>query len=375
MTVYKYFLRVAFRARKIILGYAVIFFILTLLNSSGIDENEKMFSERALDIGIVNESKSELSKSLIEHLGQKNNIDFVKNDKKAIQESIFLEVLDAVVVVPKDFEQLFEDKEKAVEITRDERKIESNQISSEINKFLRFTSASFTDHSYDLERVRAILDEEVEVKFLDSEVSSEYNDVRTWFSGYFNFTAYVIVAIYIAVIGLVMREFNDENIQERMKVSSKEFLNFNIQIYLGQISLAILITAAFVLVAVLFKGKYISEVNLSKYILNISVFSFAILGLTFLINNLTRSSFIINAASTVFSLGTALISGVMVSQEYLGESVLNIAKFFPTYYFVKINNMRIHGFMEIRYELLIQILFGISFFLLGLYFSKVKRRA
>lgn len=182
------------------------------------------------------------------------------------------------------------------------------------------------------------------------------------------------MAIYISVIGLVMREFNDANIQARMKVSSKKFLSFNIQMYLGQISIAVLITLVFVLDSILLKGKYLRDVNFVKYLLNIWVFSFSILGLTFLANNLTRSTFMINAASTVLSLGTSFISGVLVPQELLGENVLKIAKFFPTYYFIKINDMKIDSFIEIRYELLMQVLFVISFLLIGLYFSEIKRK-
>lgn len=375
MTVYKYFLRVAYKSKNTIFGYISIFLILILLASSGVDENDPIFSERALDIGIVNESDSKLSKSLIDHLDEKNNIYMIKNNKNEIEEAVFLEIYDAAIVIPKDFVNLFKGKKESVQIIRDERKIESNQISSEINKFLNFVAATASNGSYDLERVDSILRNEVEVEFLNAEAESQYRDIRTWFSGYFNFTAYVIIAIYIAVIGFVMKEFNDKDIQERMKVSSKTFMGFNIQIYLGQVTLAILISSFFIILAILLKGKYIGEVNFSKYILNLSVFSFSILGLTFFINNLTQSRFIINAASTVLSLGTSLISGVMVSQSFLGKNVLNIAKFFPTYYFVRINNMNINRFMEIRYELIVQILFGISFFLLGLYFSKVKRRA
>lgn len=182
------------------------------------------------------------------------------------------------------------------------------------------------------------------------------------------------MAIYISSIGLVMTEFTDKNIQSRRKISSKKFLQFNKEIYLGQFTLGSMITLIFILGSILLKGKYIGEVNFGKYVINTIVFSFSILCLTFLINNITRNKFIINGISTVLSLGTAFISGVMVPQEFLGEKTLMIAKFFPTYYFVKINEMRVNSFLDMKFEIFMQLLFAVVFLLMGLYFSKTSQK-
>ncbi|NMA86372.1 MAG: ABC transporter permease, partial [Tissierellia bacterium] len=120
-------------------------------------------------------------------------------------------------------------------------------------------------------------------------------------------------------------------------------------------------------------GKYIREIDFGKYIINTIVFSFTILCLTFFINSFTKNKFVITALSTVLSLGISFISGVMVPQEFLGEKTLALAKFFPNYYFVKINNITVNSFSDIGFELLMQLLFAFAFILLGLYFSKVKQ--
>lgn len=375
MIVYKYFLKSALKQKWIIISYTALFFVLSLISSAGRDENETIFMEQSLDIGIVDESNSKLSKSMIDYLSSNNNINIMENNIEDLKEEVFLRTVDAVVIIPKDFESLVIDKKEAVEIILDDRAMQSIQVKNEINKFLIFANATYRDDTFDLEKVNSVLEEHVEVELLEINKDQNIDNIKSWFNGYFNFTGYVLIAIYVAVMGFIMLEFNDKKIQARIKVSAKKFLNFNIEIYLGQITLAILITMVFILGAVVLKGKYISEVQFSKYLLNISVFSFSILGLTFLINNLTSSRFTINAISTVVSLGTAFISGVMISQEFLGEKVLGIAKFFPTYYFVKINGMEINSFSDIRYEIFIQILFGIAFLLMGLYFSKIKQKS
>ncbi len=375
MTVFKYFIKSALRQKWIILGYTMIFLFLSILNGANIDSKETEFMESNLDIGIVDESNSPLSKELILYLSDHNKIVNMDLDLDFIKDQIFLEVVDAVVIIPKDFQNLVQNKEKSLEIIRDDRKMGSIQIENELNKFLAFANAKYQDGDFDLLGVRTALNSEVEVELLKGEEASSATGASTWFQYYFNFTSYIIIAIYVAVIGLVMTDFNNKKIQDRMKISSKTFLSFNKEMYLGQVVLGLLITTIFVLGSILLKGKYISEVPFSKHLINIYVFSFAILCFTFLITNLTTSRFVINGLSTVASLGTAFISGVMVPQEFLGEKVLSIAKFFPTYYFVRINETKINSLGDIRYELLMQVLFGIVFLSLGLYFGKIRQKS
>ena len=171
-----------------------------------------------------------------------------------------------------------------------------------------------------------------------------------------------------------MTDFINKDVESRRKVSSIKFLKFNREIYLGQLTIASFITLVFILGSIVLKGKYIGEVDFLKYIINTIVFSFSALCLVFLINNITNNKFVISGLGTVLSLGTSFISGVMVPQQFLGEKVLTIAKFFPTYYFVRINEMNINSFLDVKYELFMQLLFAMAFLLIGLYFSKSKQK-
>ncbi len=183
------------------------------------------------------------------------------------------------------------------------------------------------------------------------------------------------MAIYIAIMGIMMADFNNDNIKNRGKISPKKSSRFNAEIYLGQLTIAAVITSVFALGSIVLKGKYIAGIDLSKYIINVTVFSFSILSLTFLINSIFKHKFVISGLSTVLSLGTAFISGVMVPQQLLGDKILAIAKFFPTYYFVKINDMQIGSLPDIKHEILMQLLFAGIFLLAGFGFSGIKQRA
>lgn len=375
MTVYKYFIKTAFTNKGAILSYTIIFFIMAILNGSTNAQRETSFMETKLDIGIINNSSSELANSLVDYLGEKNNIIDTKSDEKYIKEQIFLQIADAVIIIPEDFEERVINKENTIELYKDDRKAESYQTGNQINKFIAFANGTYENGEFDLSNVNTALEESITVSLIETDSNSINQKANIWFRFYYNFISYVILAIYISVIGFVMTDFTAEEIENRRKISSIRFLKFNREMYLGQLTIAALITSVFILGSIVLKGKYIGEVYFAKYLVNTIVFSFAALCLVFLVNNITSNKFALSAISTVLSLGTSFISGVMVPQEFLGEKVLTIAKFFPTYYFVRINEMQISSFSDVRYEIFMQLLFAMAFLLIGLYLSRAKQRA
>lgn len=374
MTVYKYFMRIASNKKTVIITYTLVFLFLSIINGGTNEQRETSFIESRMNIGVINNSEDELARSLENYLAKKNNVVHMPDDEVYIKEQIFLEYVSAVVIIPQDFRENALNKEKAVQIYRDDRVIETYQIENQINKFISFSNAAYEDGEFNLTKVNDALDQEVSVSLI--ETGNNINQrVNNWFRFYFNFTSYVILAIYIAVIGYVMSDFANRQVENRRKVSSIKFMNFNMQMYLGQLTIAGIITIVFILGSIILKGRYIGEVDFLKYVVNIIIFSFSSLCLVFLINNATSNKFVINAISTVLSLGTSFISGVMVPQQLLSEKVLAIARFFPTYYFVRINERDISSFMEVRYEIFMQLLFAAVFLLIGLYLSKSKQRA
>lgn len=375
MTVYKYFIKIALKNKWTILGYTIIFFSMSLLSGSGATERESKFMETRLNIGIIDNSNSELSTGLKAYLEGKHNIVDTIDDEDYIKEQIFLERADAIIIIPEDFQEKVINKEKSIKIYNDDRKIESMQIQNQINKFLMFANATYEDGKFDLANVNLALREKAKVKLANNNREKNNSINNEWFRNYYNFTSYVIIAMYIAIIGMVMTDFTDENIDSRMKISSKKFLNFNMELYLGQLTIAAIITSIFILGSIVLKGKYIGEVDFIKYVINIIVFSFTILCFTFFINNFTKNKFVISGLATVLSLGTSFISGVMVPQEFLGEKTLLLAKFFPTYYFVKVNGTTVNSFSDISFNIFMQLSFAVAFILLGLYFSKAKQKA
>ncbi|NLJ78978.1 MAG: ABC transporter permease [Tissierellia bacterium] len=375
MTVYKYFMKVALKHKFIILGYSTLFLLVAIINGTIAGTEELQFVETDLNIGIIDNMDSELSRGLVGYLEENNNIEDIIEDEGYIREQIFLQALDGAIIIPRDFDEKVINKEEAIELYKDDRRIGAYYLEQQVEKYLIFANATYEDNTFDMDSLKSALNKKANIELIETKKGLKNSRMDIWFKNYYNYTSYIIIAVYIAVIGMVMIEFRDKRLEDRMRISSKKNFSLNREIYLGQVSLGIGITSIFILGSLVLKGRYIGEVEFSKYMINIAVFSFAILCFTFLINNLTRSRFTINGISTVVSLGTSFISGVLVPQEFLGERALSIAKFFPTYYFVSINERSIGSFGDIRYELLMQMMFGIVFLLMGLYFARPRLRA
>lgn len=248
MTVYKYFIKIALKNKAIILGYTAIFFILSIINGTSV-QKETAFMETKLNIGIVDNSRGELSKALVDYLEKKDNIVEIKDDIRFIKEQIFLEIVDGVLIIPQDFEEKTINKEKTIEIYKDDRQIATYQIQNQVNKFLAFANGTYENGKFNLGEVNSALDESVKVNFMDSNNNKNAN-ADSWFKYYFNFTSYIIMALYISLIGFVMIEITGEGIEKRRRVSSIKFLKFNKEIYLGQLTIASFITTVFILGAI-----------------------------------------------------------------------------------------------------------------------------
>ena len=163
MTVYKYFIKIALRNKWAILSYTIIFFIIAALNGSSTSQREANFVETKLNIGIIDNSKSELSGELKKYLTKQNNIVDVGADEASIKEEIFLGIADAVIVIPENFEERVINKEEAVEVYRDDRKMESVQIQTQLNKFFVFINATYENGRFNLSDVNTALDEKATV--------------------------------------------------------------------------------------------------------------------------------------------------------------------------------------------------------------------
>ena len=101
--------------------------------------------------------------------------------------------------------------------------------------------------------------------------------------------------------------------------------------------------------------------------------------LTILIAVIAPNPSVVNIIANVFSLGMSFLCGVFVPQMLLSETVLNVGKFLPAYWYVRANNMLSGSNNEIFSNskffmcIGIELAFSVMLFCITILAAKTKR--
>ena len=135
-----------------------------------------------------------------------------------------------------------------------------------------------------------------------------------------------------------MISFNNKDLKRRNLASALSMKNMNIQMVFANITYAVVVWFVMIIASFIMFKNYMFTINGLLSLLNSFVFTLAALSISILISNLVTSRNALSAVVNVIALGSCFISGVFVPQQYLGDTVLSIAKFNPTYWYVKAND-------------------------------------
>lgn len=378
MNIIKYFFKNAWKNKGMFFLYIFIYTIILLLNTSGdIAKEPSVFKEVKANIGIISLSQDsialELETYLKEYVGEDSTLTYLPDSIPKAKEQIFMGNYDAIIRIPPDFSQKFRENKASIQILFNTLDYSGYLVQNRVEGFLSFVKATEQNGIYNIPLSKKALSEKSEVILLEYPITAKNEKAKIWMQSFFNMASYIVIAIYIAVIGKSTTDFYTLNIKQRIAISSKELKSIQLELYLGQLIIGSMITGFIMLIVFLFLRKQIFQLEFGKYILNISIFSLSIMALTFMINNLTNNDSSKNALSTILSLGSAFISGVIIPQNVLSPKVLTVAKFFPVYYYIALNQKSHPDIYFLVQNLGIQILFGILFLILGMYFAQKRR--
>ena len=371
MTVYKYFLRLAWRQKFVILLYLLLFVVISLLNSSASRPSELSFTQSRPDVAILSRDDSPLARGLVDFLRSQSTQRTSFITEANAEEAIFMGAAGNVIIIPETFSADFARGVPALTVYTDERQPAAVLMRYKIDQYLAFLKADARTHGEaDPERVGQALAVQAEV-VMATEAGATGNG-NSWFRYYFNFITYILMAMYIMVFGNIMTEFNNEHIKRRNAIIPFSSTRFQTEMILAQLVIAFGITAVFLVIGTGFRPQEAATLNWPGHILNAAAFTLAALALTFLINALTRNRFVITALATALSLGVSFISGVMIPLEFLSPGVLTLAKFFPVYYYVSATEaiLKGHGYLP---NVGVQLLFALLFLVLGLTAIRIRQ--
>lgn len=396
MRVFKAILKVT---GKHIVELTVYFFVfmvmmvyMTSILGSVEDDQLSSFTPKKPNVYIVNDDKGDpVSDGLEEYLSENVQIVDIKLEKDAIADALFYQKIEYVLRIPTGFGDalLNDSREVLLEKTASPNMTSAINADMLVDRYLRtvrlYADVELKETSDQsgrealVNQTRINLEKSTPLSFSEREKKTESSDDRMR-AGY-GYLSYAIMSILILAVTSVTSVFIQSEVRSRMRCSPIKTGNLQFQLFLGNLCLAVLFWLLLnAVIALVFQDFNLDSLRL-LLLLNSFVFSLVSLSLGFLIGNLTASRNAHNAISNVMGPGLSFISGVFVPQELLGATVLRIASFTPTYWYIgaieesfRITSETGYAIGKLIACLAIQLCFALSFLALSLVVSMQRRR-
>jgi len=386
MQVFKLYMKIIRKNIPTMLVYVITFVVVALIMSSSMVKEQKKvasFERTKSKVAFIAEENSPLIDGFREELGKIANYIELPDETEALQDALYFRKVSYILRIPKGFTEGFMKGENVqIEKTVVPDSFSNAYIDLCIDKYLNTARLyinqmkGITQESL-VQSLRTDLSESasVEVK-TDGDEPADYR----YGNYFFNYLSYSLFAVIIHGMGVLMLVFNNRDLKRRNTCSPVSISSINLQFLLANLVFTISSWLIMVIFCIMFNFKNSFNMNTLYFVLNAFVFTICCSSVSFLIGNLVRGYEAISAISNVVTIGPCFISGAFVPQELLGESVLRIASFTPTYWYVKANNqiaqLTRFGFSDVQpvlADMAVIIGFALAFFAVSLVVVKKRR--
>lgn len=369
--------------------YIVIFSVLTLLftnfNSSPI---EQAFSVEKCRVAIIDYDKSLLSTNFSDYI--KNNSKYVEisdTSDEGLKDALFFRNAEYIFIIPENFgEKFFTNDKISLQTMRIPNSTSGKLIDSMANKYLNtidlYIKGDSDVENITTENVLLAIEKTVDDLSINTDVvltNGKKSATMPGFLIYFNYLPYPIISILVLCISGITLTINKTDIKRRNLCSPVSTTKFNFGLFLGNLSMSAVIYFIFVFyAAIIYKKSFFTNTGL-LVTLNGLILTTVYLSLSFLISNIANKK-AISSIGTVLSIGSCFLGGVFVPQEFLSETVKNVAVINPAFWYIKANNilgsLNTFSYQTIKpviFAMIVEICFAAAFLAISLVIIKQRR--
>lgn len=324
-----------------------------------------------------------LMRDFYSYLDEVANIIPIEDTRDARQDALFFRKVTYIISIPEGFtESLLNNGQLKIGREMVPDSYEATYTDYLITKYCNAVStyAAFVpgmSQAQIAERVGEDLAQTSKVYLKTADTKTESSNTSVYF---FNYFAYSLFAIIMLGVSSFMITFQNTDLRRRNTSSPMSLRSMNLQLILGNTVFSMATWLILYTLAFLMYGKSLYNIGALYYAVNTIVYTLVCVSISFLVGNLTQSRGAQAAIVNVLSLGLSFISGVFVPQAMLGETVLGIARFTPTYWYVRanllINEVDLTSAFSIRFmsgEIGMQLLFIVALFALSAVIIRRKR--
>ncbi|TVT27292.1 ABC transporter permease [Salinicoccus cyprini] len=375
MTVFKSILLHFWKYKYLMLIFLTAFFIFAF----GFSQNSggQAYESEALDLKVIDQSRSEISRGFIDYLSSDNTVEVVDDstDFGALEEEIFLGISDGIIRIPSNLEERLADAAPAVEVISDQRGMAHLQIENVVNRYFIFLDAEqSTSSEVDIEQMNALLADGVPVELHESvDVASQNN--FSYMSTFISFAGYWIMLFLLIIVGNVMSEFNTTELRQRIDVSPMPTRTLMVQMISAQTVIGLFVVCFMLYGGIMLRAGHLEGIPLVKMFVALVLITSFTLSIHYVIGALTTNKFIINGLANFLAIGMAFMSGIMVPLEIMGETAQNIAHYLPLYHFTQIYAEPDISWTDSSFPILIVVLYTAAFLIIGMILENKKKIA
>ncbi|HHX75209.1 MAG TPA: ABC transporter permease [Firmicutes bacterium] len=386
MQVFKLCLKILKKNIPALSIYVIIFIgVAVIMTFAFVTEqaNDYVFTRSKSNLAFLSAENTPLIAGLKAELGKVANFVKLPDEKEALQDALFFRTVSYILRVPTGFSEKFmQGGQVRLEKISVPGSYSSAYLDLSIDQYfnlarLYLLQAENLSQEELVKHVAAALAAGAEVELL---AGSAAPDTILSTNLYFNYLAYSLLSVTILGMSTLMLTYHNQDLQKRNACSPLTPASFNRQFGLAVLAFTGMAWLLMVTLCLLFTGKNIYNPSTVFFLINSLAFAVCSACLSFLIGNLVTNVKAIPAISNVVTLGLSFLSGIFVPVELLGSSVLKIAGFTPTYWFVAANN-HLAGLKQFNSAtlqpvfsaMLLQIAFALAFFAIALVAAKKRR--
>lgn len=379
MTVFKAFWSIVWRYKAMILLYTILLILFgginTTTNSNGID-----FTDSKPDVFLILEDEyTGLTKNLVDYIKENTNV-ISPDEILDIDDALFYREINYVITIPKGyrFSTLhFQSPSLHVKSTGDYQASLAEMILSRYLKTQDILLSSFQNEEELIVQINENLDTKTNISVASKLDTQTLNQVTQ----YFNFASYSLMAVIIFIISLVLSSFHEGKISKRIRVSSMKYKTHQRHVLMASFLYIMIAFVLFCVLAFCLFGNILLQVRGYLYFFNTFVFSFVSLAIALLIVNLVVNKEAVSGIVNVVALGSAFLCGAFVPMEWMPKSVLTLAHFLPSYWYIQVNELlkvteefSFETLLPIFQNILVLFVFGIFFLLLNQLVFRIKQK-
>ena len=382
MQVFKAFFKTVKRQSTSLSIYFIIFLVLTiLLTTNGKAQQETTYKATKVKIAVIDRDNSILSKSLYNYIDANHTIINIKDDKETMADELFYQNVEYIVIIDQGFQDNIKagNCENIIETLKVPQSVSGQFVDSQITQYLS-TLNIYVSSGYSVADASKFA---LDTSAISAQVSlQKINDTSTVRSStyyFFTYIPYVLICILTVGLGSILITFRKYDLNSRIQCSALSITKKNLSLTLSSLLFSFACWLLFIIMAVIMYNTDFFSMKGLLYVSNSVVFLLIAMSIVYFISYFVQSTSTLSMISNVLGLGLSFLGGIFVPLEFMSSGVVAFAKFLPTYWYVKANQIvdtytgtseQINTFLS---YIGIESIFALAIFSAALAASKLKK--